>query len=231
MENLCNLLFDMFRREWDTTFSTHGIDCADWTEFYNHWIDLIKSIIKIVSEDVQRQSLMCVRFLELNRDILWSLFATMVGAYENAIRELRFWFEAILQAYLVDSRGGISRLSGNVERMTGNRLIGECNFSSPYNSKLRQLYGELCKFVHPTRKELDLDSVTPRTTFHYDRLSFERNRELHTRTYDAILFVVMVNFPEAAKDYCKKHLTVKSLHDLGYELSLKYLKESQTGIV
>ena len=219
------MLFDMFRKEWDTTFSSHGIECADWTEFYNHWIDLIKSIIKIVPEGMQGQSLMCIRFLELNRDILWSLFATMVGAYENAVRELRFWFEVILQAYLVDHRGGITRLSGNVEKITGSRLIKECNFKNQYNLRLKQLYGELCKFVHPTRQELNLDSSDPRVTFQYDEESFERNRELHTKTYDAILFIVMASFPEAAKDYYRKHLTLESLHALGYELSLKYLNE------
>ncbi len=113
-------------KEWNKTFEFHEKDCTHWTEFYNHWIDLIRSIVSQVPEEKQCQSLMAVRFLELNRDILWGLFSSMVGSYEAAIRELRFWFEAILQAHVVDERGGIQNLSKRLESVVGTKLIRKC---------------------------------------------------------------------------------------------------------
>ncbi|MBN2229040.1 MAG: hypothetical protein JW779_05555 [Candidatus Thorarchaeota archaeon] len=227
MESIRDMLLATFMQEWNQTSKLHKDECADWTEFYNHWIDLMKSIIEIVPDSTKRESLVLVRFLELNRDILWSLFATMVGAYETAVRELRFLLEALLQAYLVDNRGGLSKLSDHVERITGNRLIGACNFGEPYESSMRNLYKELCQYVHPTRQELSPFVFDPRVSFYYDNTCFLRNRELHRKTSDAILFIVMSAFPKAAKHYSEKHLTWDSLMELNLELSMEYLKNLQ----
>jgi hypothetical protein len=225
LEGLRDMLFNIFRKEWDRTFAAQKNQCADWTEFHNHWIDLMKSIIAIVPRDVQLQSLTAIRFLEFNRDILWSFFTTMVGSYETSIRELRFWLEAMLQAHLIDRNGGLPRMSKRIEKMTGSRLIRACGFGAPYQSELMRIYKQLCKYVHPTREELNLESKDVRVTFFYDKDSFKRNRILHRSTYDAILFIVMITFPDAAKQYVQKHLVMESLQDLEYILSTRYITE------
>lgn len=219
------LFFDIFEEEWDKTSEIHKKDCVYWTEFYNHWIDLIRSIISQVPEEKQYQSLTAIRFLELNRDILWGLFSSMVGSYETAIRELRFWLEAILQAHLVDARGGIQKLSRGVECLVGAKLIRTCGFPEQFSSRLLKLYKDLCKYVHPTKEELNLDCPDARITFTYEKSSFLRNLELTKRTYDAILYIVMTTFHEASKDYAQKTLVLQSLEMMNYELTLRYLEE------
>ena len=224
METFRDFLFEIFRNEWNKTSADRKSDCADWTEFYNHWIDLMKSIIAMTPSDIQSDSLVAIRFLEFNREILWALFATMVGSYESTVRELRFWLEALLQAYLADLKGGVLTLSRRLENLTGTRLIKACAFEEPYESQLRSIYKSLSKYVHPTRRELNFESVDPRVTFFYDRESFDRNRHLHGKTCDAILFIVMKSFPIAARNYAKKHLVLESLQDLGYDLSLRCIR-------
>ena len=230
MESLRTQLFDIFERQWEVTTKSHLADCTDWTECYNHWIDLMKAILETVPREIALNSLTAFRFLEINRDILWSLFATMVGAYQSAIRELRFWLEAFLQAYLVDRRGGISRLSSKVEKLNGNRLIIQCGFGENQETYMKTLYADLCKYVHPTKRELNFENPDPRVTFSYDEASFDLVHRLHRSVFDAILFLVMSTFPDAATNYMSRPLVIDSLKKMRFDLSIAFLHEAQAGL-
>ena len=223
LESFREFLLETFIKNWDITYEAHKEECADWVEFDNHWIDLMKSIIDTVPKDNLSRSLTGIRFLELNRAILWSYFGTMIGAYEITIRELRFWLEAMLQAYLADSQGGIERLSKRFTKIHGTALIKKCNFDQVYESELIKIYSELCEFVHPTIKELDWGLIDDRVVFSYNKEKFNMNRKLHRNAYDAIMFITMNAFPSATTEYIKKPLTISSLRMMNCRISLKYL--------
>jgi hypothetical protein len=225
LEEFRDFLINIFKDNWNETFAARDVECADWVEFDNHWIDLMKSIIDMIPKDVLARSLTAVRFLELNRGIIWNFFGTMVGAYEVTIRELRFWFEAMLQAYLTDLKGGVKYLSKRVAKLHGSALIEKCGFDNVYEQELKRIYKELCGFVHPSLEELDLGLIDDRVTFSYNETKFNITRRVHRDVYDAILFIAMNIFPKAAKDYKCKHLVVKSLGEMDCKLSVRYLEQ------
>jgi hypothetical protein len=179
-----------------------------------------------------KNSLTFYRLISFYREFTWLRKCIVENAYHQAIRELRFVLDSMLQAYYVDKRHQASNMMckleiiKEIERLHGVKMIKKTGLT--HKTQLEKLYEGLCSYVHSSYKELvSSGPVTTETT----RFDFKPDPELSqlckdfvNRTIDAVFFISLSLFPEILQPELKfqkmRTSIIKSLRELGFGLAL-----------
>jgi len=160
--------YGMLRKVAQETIETLGEEAIGyWVDAYNTCIDIETAILRSVPEETLIRSLLHLRLVELYKEMSWLLFLFAVGNYHMLARELRFIWEAICQAYYVDTllpEVGVDEKTDKLskKRYRGWRMIKEILpdilplWTEQLGGEYRGLYDHLSEMVHPTRQEFDL---------------------------------------------------------------------------
>lgn len=132
-----------------------------WSEHYNNWIDMIQPILRNTSKEEQQNSMVIVRLLDLNYDLLWIMTNVIYNAaYHQIIRELRFVLDSMAQALYLDTEHPDADIYCKMEivkeiekDLFGSRLIERLPIQ--HKDKAKQLYSLLSKYSHSSYKELE----------------------------------------------------------------------------
>lgn len=134
--------------------------CRNWIDMQNNLTGLWHSLATSVDEEYLLSQVTYHRFLELLRSLRWHMTAVFSGAYESAIRDLRFVFEDMCQAVYLDQSFGhlepeerYKKIRGE-DRLRGRKLICKLDLPSNSEKQLVELYRNLCDYVHPSYKLL-----------------------------------------------------------------------------
>jgi len=160
--------YSMLRKVAQETIETLGEEAIGyWVDAYNTCIDIDIAITKSVPRETLVRSLLNLRLVELYKGMSWLLFLFAAGNYHMLARELRFIWEAVCQAYYVDTllpELGVDEKTAKLskKKYRGWRMIKEVlldvlpAWTEELGSECRRLYDQLSKMVHPTRQEFDL---------------------------------------------------------------------------
>lgn len=160
--------YGMLRKVARETIETLGEEAIGyWVDAYNTCIDIESAIMQRVPEDILLRSLLHLRLVELYKEMSWLRFLFLAGNYPMLARELRFTWEAISQAYYLDSllpELGVDEKTAKLskKKYRGWRMIKEVlpdvlpAWTEELGSECRRLYDHLSEMIHPTRQEFDL---------------------------------------------------------------------------
>ena len=210
------------------TWSEHQDTCADWSEMHNHWYDLYKSISPVYDPDYLLSQLLVHRYLELLRNLRWITTSVLSGAYDSAMRGLRFILEDICQATYLDKTYEELDIKSRYEKtdeqepLRGRRLVSMLGLDKFRQDVIKGLYNELNDYVHPSRKLLMESVRDPKVVFFYDKTWYEEAHSLHQRTLDAIFYLVLWQYPKAAPVFFDKPYIESSLREMSMELTLSH---------
>lgn len=202
-----------------------------WTEWYSNWIDLFKWLDELIKEQ-RHKSLFLYRFLELNKQLLWICKCVHSGAYPTAIRELRFVFESLIQAYYIDKEHPESEIECKLEIIKeidklifGSKLIDSTELEN--KKKLKKLYSELSKYIHSSyeglRPPIKEGKFVTSIIFTYDKGLFDKCYIFTNKVIDGILFVLMSFENRIIGKIQGDELMMQFLKKANCELSLKLL--------
>ena len=185
-------------------------------EFDNLFKEATKS-----QSDVLR-SLVYERLTGWHRIAIWSCIAAYHGSYESVAREMRFVLEDSLQAYYANQQRPNDNLNEKIKWIENNQkrgrvLIDATSLSSELKDKLKQLYYELCDYVHPStdliRRNLDEKG---RLYAIYIPDWYEQTKEFHRRTFDLVFTIVALRFPNAAVLFFLEKGTQEMFNEHGF---------------
>ncbi len=225
-ETLRSYSFDRHQRVFMETFSEHEDSCTDWSEIHNHWIDLYRSIAEVYESDYLSTQFLIHRYLELYRNLRWIATSVFSGAYDSAMRDLRFILEDICQAVFIDGNHqdlSIDEKYGKTdgqERLRGSRLISKLRLNDTHRDVIKGLYNELNDYVHPSQRLLMESISDPKVVFFYNRSWYEDVLSLHTRTGDAVFSLVLSQFLNASSIFLEKPHVESSLIEMSMDLTL-----------
>lgn len=201
-----------------------------WTEWHSNWIDLFKWLDELTVEQ-RYKSLFLDRFLGLNKHLLWICKCVRSGAYQTAIRELRFIFESFIQAYYLDMKHPDSKIECKLEiikeidRLLGSKLINTTDLEK--KKKLTKLYSELSKFTHSSYEALiphiKEGKVDPAYIFTYDKELFDKCYIFTNKVMDATIFILMSFEKGMVRKIQEDELMMGFLKETNCELSLNLL--------
>lgn len=172
------------------TWSEHQIRWIEkWMEMQNNLADSIhkkygenEDAIKLIF-GIQEDKLILRRGMELIDILLWIQKCLLSGAYHQAIRELRYALEIMVQSYYLDTRHPQASLRCKMEilkeledlrkYLTGQTIIEKTDLDN--KEELKGLYKNLSGFVHPSLKEIQS---------HNEHFQFEFNEELFNLCVD-----------------------------------------------
>jgi hypothetical protein len=168
------------------------------------------------------------RFIELQRTITWQMIAVSCGAYESAIRDLRFILEDMCQAVYIDQSFGeleaeerYKKAQGK-DRLRGSKLICALDLPQDKENQFIKLYTELCDYAHPIYKVLMELFEDFKIAFFYNKEWFSNAQAFHNRTCDAILYLVLRLFPESRSIFFSKPHILQSLRNMSCSLTLSF---------
>ncbi len=226
-ETLRSYSFDRHQDVLMETISEHSDTCTDLSEMHNHWIDLFKAITGVYKPNNLLNQLVIHRYLEIFRNLRWVATSVFSGAYDSAMRDLRFILEDICQAVYIDRdhqelsiEEKYRKLEGG-KRLRGSQLISKLRLSDAYLETIKGLYNELNDYVHPSHKFLMESLSDPRVVFFYNREWYEDVLSLHTRTADAVFCLVLIQFPKAGPVFIDRPHVESSLEEMHMKLTLK----------
>lgn len=226
----------VFGHALERTFAKRGREALEWSQHVDNIIDLWGTVLDANSH-TKLNSVVGFRAMELFRNMLWVQQSALHGAYQAAIRELRYSLEAMVHAVVVDGRLPeapmeekfleIENLDGLIRRRKESIKTGflAADISDVYDG----LYKELSKYAHATPEELrhvlvDGD-VGSRVVFDYEPKLFDLTRDLSRRTMDVILYLILTRFPEDAKTFKEKPLVIESLKAMEQVRTLSLLNK------
>jgi len=158
--------------------------------------------------------------------------AVFSGAYDSAVRELRFILEDMCQAfYLDDSFAHLDvddrykKIQGAARRR-GRTLIRLLKLPEEIQKKFLSLYGKLCEYVHPSFSLLQESKIDPKVVFFYKKKWFLDTKTLHRQACDAVFYLMLRTFPEAAPVFFSRLYVVSSLREMDCLLTLSLRQES-----
>jgi hypothetical protein len=137
------------------------------------------------------------------------------GAYLNAFRTLRFIFEMLVQAHALEGKypSDISetdkfalviselrkRDNGKTSSFTTDMIYELKGFNDKEKKNLKELYGLLSMYSHPTRKQME----TPfgkRAIFAFDKDEFEKLVETTVKVTDLMIVMTILAEPSLANE-------------------------------
>lgn len=206
-----------------------GKDHFLWIEWHNNWIDIIQPILRVLFEEEKKKSLLIIRLIQFQKDLLWINKSIFSGAYHTTIRELRYIFEYTLQAYYIDVNHSDSNIECKLEIMkelndlkfSGGRLIQALKIEN--KDKLQNLYSKLSAFIHPSYEELTTGKMNSRVLFGFDEELYNACKELTNRTMDAIFYITLFKFSIIKEKIKENKLLIDSFKKFDCKLTLKLL--------
>jgi hypothetical protein len=170
--------------------------------------------------------------MEWHRIAVWSCMAAYHGSYESVARELRFLVEDSVQSLRVDQQRPADTIDEKLEwlesnRLRGRPLIDDTDLTLDLKAKLKCIYYELCDYVHPSVKSIQIDIENKRIYFKYLEDWFDKMFEFHTRVFDLVLVLVMFRFPKAIKRFLEEQNT-EELEKDGYKETIALIESQMT---
>lgn len=245
IRNLPSNLMDDMKKRWEATVeeTKHhiGEDYETGTKHFSNIlvINLLLALTSIFDKSSRfklENSLLIIRIAALMDHIPWIWSNVQYGAYHQAIRELRYVFESMLQAFYIDEGHPDSTLACKVElvkeiektkyRLYGQPLIDELDVSD--KQSLKVLYRDLSKYVHCSLDELrgylDLDTLNRHLMFGFQKELFNLCKVLTNQTLDVAYYLLCNQYPDITERLKKDKALKKYLKSLQCELTLNLLK-------
>lgn len=197
-----------------------------WDEWYEIWDKMHWPLLGL--PDFERNnSLVFLRFLELQKQIKWFSACVFCGAYHSAIRELRYTLESMLQAYYLDTEHPLAERFCKLEilkeiekELYGTKLIFKLDL--PEKQELKEVYHILCKYVHSSFEEMKpLITQDKAILFKFDEDLFKKCLDLMDKVMDKVFYVVLKRFP-ILKNKLKRS-TLKTLSERRYKSTFREL--------
>lgn len=149
----------------------YGDDIKNSVEHYLEIFGIERSYDKIlekytkiedkISKNIDR-SFLVFRITEFHRTFTWLQTCLLLASYNTVFRELRFMIDAMVQAFYIDhnhpnasveTKFEILKALGNYGHFIGGSLINKTKLPKGLRKKLRNLYGTLSNYVHPSYNE------------------------------------------------------------------------------
>lgn len=208
-------------------------DYSTWVEHFNNWIDLSTPFMGSLSEFDKDNSLLLLRFVELQKQLFLLHFSVLSGAYHQSIRELRYILESAIQAYYIDKKhpeatiGCKLEIIEEINKLIGGRLIEDTDLKR--KKELKALYSDLSKSVHSSYEELrptiEKGEVDYRVTFAFNKEQFYKCMEFTNRVMDAFFFVMLSLYPEIITKIREDQLLLQSLNENKCALSVEFIEK------
>ncbi len=204
-----------------------------WIDFHSSWIDLWKWLRQSIADEGMN-SLLLWRSTELYKHLLWLSFSAWVGAYHCVIRELRYVFESVLQAYYVDTKYPSLSMQEKLEKLreleTKKKLsVNKLTKALPYAEELYDIYQNLCKYVHPSSVELEpvikMGKVEPNILFTFDRELFDKCEKFSSEVMDVLILVILHFHSSIKEKFRGDELMMEMIKSFPSRLCLRYLTE------
>jgi|SRR6185312_3989466 len=230
---MIELLLKMQEEIRDETRNKVGDRITSWNEHYNNWIDLLGPVIMDSTKRNSENSMVILRFIQLNRKIPWLLKNTIEGDYHQVIRELRFILESMIQAYYLDMEYQESDIERKLEIVKksekdsyGSRLINKLSIN--HKEEIKELYSTLSKYTHSSYKELESilrgGKVGLSVASYFDEELFNQCEVLTHRVMDVVYVIILNRFPQTKNTLEENQLLLKSLEDSQCKITLDYLR-------
>lgn len=190
-----------------------------------YFITMIDSILtKDSATRESLESLVTERLMGWHRISIWSCMAAYHGSYESVARELRFLIEDAVQALRADQKNPDATIDEKLEwlemnRLRGKTLIDATELALDLKSQLKDVYHELCDFVHPSVELIQRDIENRRILFKYDENYFDKMFDFHTRVFDLVLALILHRFPYAIEEFLE-YQSIEELEKDGYNSSI-----------
>lgn len=209
------------------------VEYSTWVEHFNNWIDLYKPFMSSLSEFDKDNSLLFLRFFELQKHLFLLHFSVLSGAYHQSIRELRHILESAIQAYYIDREHPEALMECKLEiikeidKWVGGRLIDRTDLE--HKKELKALYSDLSKYVHSSYEELrptiEKGEIDYRVTFAFNKELFYKCMEFTNRALDVFFFVMLSLYPQIIPRIREEQLLLRSLIENKCELSVKFIQK------
>ncbi len=221
-------IFEQVKEETKEKVTT--VEFQTWIDFYSYWIDLWKWLNQSLGDEWAK-SLLLWRATELNKHLLWLSFSAWVGSYHCVIRESRYIFESILQAYYIDKNYPFFSMQEKFEKLKEQISVGRLTKVLPYNEELYEIYQDLCKYVHPSSEEIEpvikAGKVEPNILFTFDEELFDKCVNFTSEVMD-IFFLILLNFHPLIEQKIKEDkLMIEMIESFPSQLSLRYLNRDK----
>jgi hypothetical protein len=230
-EDFAGLAKDMLDKVGQETREKGGRKYYAWSEHFNIWLDLFSPQLRELPEIEKLDSLVILRLAELQHLIGWVMLCVLYGKYHQALRELRYVFDSMAQAYYLDAEHPAATITAKLEILKdiekqafGSRLIDKLDVD--HKQELKSLYSTLSKYAHSSYEELALlieeGEIEWRVTFAFDERQFSRAAEFTNKVMDAVYLMIFSRFPDAARRVSER--TRRRLEELECSLSLGHLE-------
>ena len=201
---------------------------------FDIWIRLLKYLRPFFVND-KFNSLLLLRFLELQKQLSLLHFSVLSGGYRQSIHELRYILESAIQAYYIDKNHPKATFECKLEvlkemnMMVGGRLIDQTDLK--HKEELKKLYSDLSKHVHSSydklRPVIEMGEFHHNLTFAFNKRMFDECINFTDRTMDAYLFLIFYFKQEIIPEIKDDHKLLGSLRDNNYKISLKFIKNKK----
>jgi len=130
------------------------------TEILKHIYQLHPDLLAI-----KDNLLIAVRLTECMKIFDWILMSLLLGSYRSVNKELRFMLESMCQAFYIDynhfstpleTKFEILKALGNYGIFIGGQLIDKTKLNKSLKKELKEIYGILSNYVHPSSEESKL---------------------------------------------------------------------------
>jgi hypothetical protein len=193
-----------FIQVWDQTFENQVEEYNSW--FYPTFLihQMMMSVWDSYGREELTKSLAFRRLLSYRRTLQWCIFSAYSGAYESIARNLRFILEDLAQAVHMDDLHKDSELTKKVLflqkfRLRGRNLIDRLAIESYLIGEMKDLYGKLCDYVHPSFELVKRGLVRNQMFFEYDEFQFKSLLQYYVKTCDIIFSMILIQFPHSIK--------------------------------
>ena len=235
-EDVFKFLRDMQDEVGKETRAKVGKRIYIWSDHYNNWIDIIRSILSNTSKEEQENSMVILRLIELNNQLFWILTNVIYNAaYHQVIRELRFILDSMMQAYYLDIEHPDADIYCKLEIVKeiekeafGTRLIERLPIQ--HKDRIKQLYSLLSKYSHSSYEELEISirrgKVDFRVTPTFDEELFAQCENLTHKVMDVVYLIILNRFPDLCSVITQDKIMIEILEKFGADMTLDYLRSA-----
>lgn len=192
----------------------------DWIEVHNHWIDLYYSLTECYEWEYLTSRHLFREFFTLLWNLIWHTTATMSGAYESAARDLRYILEGMCQALYLDQVYPSFSPEEGYEKMKsdrpprGKKLIDDLRLPVDMKKEMCATIDTLHSYAHPSIERLMENMQDPKVVLFHNHEWFDNIQELHRKTCDYVLYVMLSGFSEVGKRFLDKPHVRSSLETM-----------------
>lgn len=240
IDHLLSLLgeqYEHLRKVAEETFRALGKEQAGYfTSLANDWIEIVRAISGIYSEDELFDGLMYIYLSSLFKEVYWFQLLFLAGNYPLLHRSLRFVWEMIFRAYYVDTYvrespddpeppgptvdDKVEWLARHERKMfqwekfmkpTLRRLLPQAK-DTEIEEYYKSLWDKLNEYVHPSKALLDrmvIDVPGFLMTDSFDKEWASETIEIATMIFDLVWLAVISRFPRCAELLAQKGLLLE----------------------